>query len=398
MSRRDLPPDVVHLAAALAPRVAETADRITRMITSEIPSYRAGVIAESAVHEAVRSNLELMIEALRRPGPADLAAARQTGLLRGRVGAPLPELLRAYRIGFAEFWRLLVEEARRSGAIAYDALIDVATEIWELADDYSMAVTDAYREADSGRVIASAKQRAALVDAVLTGGLTDHDTQWEIAERLRLPHTGVFLVVAAEASIIGEDPMPDAEMRLAAKDIASGWRLMPELAAGVLSCGSAARLETAVGTVSDMARTRVGLSPPFHDLRHAPDNLRYARTAMGSLPAGAARARQFSATPLGVLAASSPEAARSVARDVLGPILALPVGDRDSYLATVQAWLDARGSAADAGAALFLHANTVRHRIRRIEELAAVDLADPNDVANVAAALQAIQLFPDLVT
>src|SRR5579863_7809528 len=108
MPRRALPPDVAQLAAALTGRLDEVVERLTATITTDIASYRAGVVDADDVREAVRSNLAFMIEALRRSGPVDLSAPRQTGLLRGQSGAPLPELLRAYRIGFAELWRLLV--------------------------------------------------------------------------------------------------------------------------------------------------------------------------------------------------------------------------------------------------------------------------------------------------
>ena len=396
MSRRALPSDVAKLAAALDGRVDETVERLTATITTDIASYRAGVVDTDDVREAVRSNLLFMIDALRRSGPVELGAPRQTGLLRGQSGAPLPELLRAYRIGFAELWRLLVEEARQSGTVAYDALIDAATEIWELADAYSMAVTDAYREADAARILASAKERAALVDALLTGAVTDNDTRWEMTERLRLPHDGVFLVVAAETPVIGEDPMADAEMRLATRDIASGWRLMSGVAAGLLSCGRPTRVDAAVEVITELARCRVGVSPPFNTLEAAPDNFRFARTAMASLPPGSSEVRQFAATPLAVLAASSPDTSRQMARSVLGEILALPATERDTFVATLNGWLAAGGSAGEAGRAMFIHPNTVRHRLRRIEQLTGRNLDNPNDVADIAAALQAVRLFPDL--
>jgi hypothetical protein len=396
MPRRALPADVAQLAGALTGRLDEVVERLTSTITSDIPSYRAGVVDTDEVRVAVRSNLTFMIEALRRSGAPDLSAPRQTGLLRGQLGAPLPELLRAYRIGFAELWRLLVDEARQSGTVAYDALIDAATEIWELADDYSMAVTDAYREADAGRILASAKERAALVDALLTGVITDNDTRWEIAERLRLPHQGVFVVVAAEATVIGEDPMADAETRLAARDVASAWRLMSGVTAGLLSCGTQARVDIAADVLADVARSRTGMSPPFEHIDDAPDNFRFARTAMSSAPPGSSEVRRFAATPLAVLAASSPDAARQLARNVLGEILALPALDRDTFLATLTAWLRASGSANAAGDAMFVHPNTIRHRLRRVQHYTGRSFDDPNDVADIAAALQAIALFPDL--
>jgi DNA-binding PucR family transcriptional regulator len=171
---------------------------------------------------------------------------------------------------------------------------------------------------------------------------------------------------------------------------------MSGTSAGLLSCGNAERAARAVDMVGELARTRVGVSPIFTSLAEAPDNLRYARVAMASLPAQAIDVRQFAATPLAVLAAGNPDASRQVARSVLGGILTLPADDRDTYLETLRAWLDAVGSARDAGRAIFVHANTIRHRLRRIEEHTGRDLANPQDVAEISVALQAIALFPDL--
>ena len=49
------------------------------------------------------------------------------------------------------------------------------------------------------------------------------------------------------------------------------------------------------------------------------------------------------------------------------------------YVASLEAYLDAFGDIKKAGAALGVHANTIRYRIRRVEELASVRLSDPDD-------------------
>ncbi|MFT4122252.1 MAG: helix-turn-helix domain-containing protein [Microbacteriaceae bacterium] len=67
-------------------------------------------------------------------------------------------------------------------------------------------------------------------------------------------------------------------------------------------------------------------------------------------------------------------------RDVTGPIarlLAYDAGAGGELLATLRAWLDAFGDVATASQRLFVHANTLRYRLRRIAEIAEVDLDDP---------------------
>ncbi|HYK26543.1 MAG TPA: helix-turn-helix domain-containing protein [Streptosporangiaceae bacterium] len=52
----------------------------------------------------------------------------------------------------------------------------------------------------------------------------------------------------------------------------------------------------------------------------------------------------------------------------------------------MRAWLDAFGDVAAAAAAMFVHPNTFRYRLRRAAEVGAIDLTDPE--ARFAAMLQ----------
>jgi DNA-binding PucR family transcriptional regulator len=53
---------------------------------------------------------------------------------------------------------------------------------------------------------------------------------------------------------------------------------------------------------------------------------------------------------------------------------------------TLRAWLDAFGDVTEASAALFVHPNTFRYRLRRLAEVGGIDLTDPD--ARFAAMLQ----------
>jgi hypothetical protein len=64
----------------------------------------------------------------------------------------------------------------------------------------------------------------------------------------------------------------------------------------------------------------------------------------------------------------------------LGKIAALAAHDADhgtTYVATLRAFLDAFGDASRAAAATDVHPNTFRYRLRRLSELAGLDLSDP---------------------
>ena len=95
-----------------------------------------------------------------------------------------------------------------------------------------------------------------------------------------------------------------------------------------------------------------------------------------------------------MLVAADPAVARDLVLRVFGRLLALD--DRAVLLATVEAWLDAGGSATAAGQALFCHPNTVRYRLRRVEELTGRSVDVPRAAAELAVALQALRVFPAL--
>jgi len=63
-----------------------------------------------------------------------------------------------------------------------------------------------------------------------------------------------------------------------------------------------------------------------------------------------------------------------------GPVGRLFAYDEEhgtNLVATLRAWLDAFGDVATAAAALYVHPNTFRYRLRRLAEVGGLDLTDP---------------------
>jgi DNA-binding PucR family transcriptional regulator len=116
---------------------------------------------------------------------------------------------------------------------------------------------------------------------------------------------------------------------------------------------------------------------------------------MAATPAREAAVTRFDARPLAVTAISASEILPRISRTVFGPLLDLPPDDQAILLETLEAWRDNDGSAATAAAALYCHPNTVRHRLRRIEQLTGRSLNSPRAAAELCLALEGVRLLPD---
>lgn len=381
---------VQRIVAQTRAAMPELVDGAVARIRREIPFYRAvDLVSVEDLRASVQSNIEFVLSGL-LGGAKDLSAPVRTGRQRATQGAPLVEMQSAYRIGFAEAWRALVEAARPEPAIASAVVVDLAAAIFELQGSYTDAAIDAYRDESQMMLRARERECGVLVDAILTGSDTE-GSLWEAAQALRLPLDGSFLVVAAEAKI-GHDPMPRVESALAVLDVSSVWRLEADLLVGLLSLPKRSRNDAVLEVLGRHAIARVGASPLISVLRQAGWGLRMARLALERGPEPVVA--QFNDRPLSVLAAAAPRVAMETARAALGGVLALPADDRDLLLATLHAWVECGGSTKAAGALLFCHPNTVRHRLHRIEAGTGRDLKRPMDVAELVTAANAWAELP----
>jgi hypothetical protein len=377
---------------AMRPAMSDLEGAVVARIRAELELYRdADVVPVAELQASVADNVEFMVAGLTGAAPVDLRAPEATGRARAAQGAPLVELLSAYRIGFAEMWARVVATARALPDVSEDAVVDLAGTVFALQNQYCDAAIAGYREEAQHLVRSSERERAVLVESVLTGSASTR-TLWEVAQALRLPLDGVFVVVVARAEP-GHDPLPRAESALAAQDVRSVWRLESRAAMGVLSMGEPARVGTAFDVLARHATGPAGASPVFTELRQAAGATRLAQLALDTHPGGIG-VEQIRARPLTLLLAAAPQAALEAARAVLGGVLGLPADDRDLLLTTFAAWVDGGGSAPAAAATLFCHPNTVRYRLRRIETATGRSLGDPADLAELVAAAQAWSQLP----
>ncbi|MGW3241255.1 helix-turn-helix domain-containing protein [Streptomyces sp. NPDC001070] len=147
-------------------------------------------------------------------------------------------------------------------------------------------------------------------------------------------------------------------------------------------------LDAFAAGLSVPAGSRAGLSPEVDRLGAVGHARELAELALRTCTREGEVALLDRRYPAGLLA-RRPDVATEVAAGVLGGLRDAEAVEATVLLETLGAWLDADGSVEKASAALFCHANTVRRRLRRLEELTGRSVSRPRDVVHLALALDA---------
>ncbi|MER6082598.1 helix-turn-helix domain-containing protein [Streptomyces sp. NPDC001833] len=381
--------DLSDVIAALHGRLPELGERIAERIRTDVPAYAdETLIPFDSLRRSCTANADLILGHLRRAGTPDAGPAQETGRIRAEQGMPLADILHAYRIGFEFVWSEIVTEARAHPTVPTMQLVDRSAEIWQLFGLYAEAVAAAHRETTAELAVQRDARRSALVEALFSGVIADRSTLWDVARELGLPERGPYAVVAAAADSPGMEPLLGVEASLRQAHLASAWRLLPEQQIGLIALTFPEAEATGL-RILQRAGARVGVSPSFPSLRDTPQALRFARLALAGLPGNGPGVARFDDNPLAMLLAAAPAEAAHLMNIVLKPLLDLAGLERTRLLDTLESWFASGGSATTTAERLYVHPNTVRYRLRRIEELTGRSLSDPHTVADLGAALLA---------
>ncbi|WP_214321215.1 helix-turn-helix domain-containing protein [Nonomuraea sediminis] len=350
--------------------------RVQTILGRQVPPHYTRILEERGVFQAIyRSDRPVFVAPLPETGelPRVAIAVRAGDEILGTIWVVVPELL----------------SEERSQAL-YEASKLVAMHmVWQRADTdmerrLRAELLNTALESGPGSLEAvrrlGLKDEPAVVLALTVVGSTEHPLPAQLAaERKRLADAFAMHLTAvhprAATALIGDVaygilPLPqnrqDAEERavvVAGEFLARvGSRLRPLVGVGPLATGSSA-----------LARSRAG-----------------AERALRVLRSGVV-AQQVALLDDVHVEALVLELADIVPRGDIpsGAVARLVVYDKEhqsSLIETLRAWLDAFGDVAVASAAMYVHPNTFRYRLRRAAEVGRIDLNDPS--ARLSAMLQ----------
>ena len=104
---------------------------------------------------------------------------------------------------------------------------------------------------------------------------------------------------------------------------------------------------------------------------------------------------EFNDTLLGRVAVSSPQTMRHLAQPLLANFDDMAPDERRLLINTFRQWVADGGSISLTAEHLFCHPNTVRHRLKRIEERTSRSLTHPNDLAELCLVFEIDQRLPE---
>ena len=199
------------LATRVLANVCHLTDDLVAAIQGENPGYRsAGVVPLDDLWHSCHDNLTRVLELVADP-PARgrtpdvdprFDAARATGRRRAEQRMPIDDVLRSFRIGGRLVWEALIEAARKDGSVDTDALLGMATRVWEVVDSTSAQVTAAYHEMERDLLRADEQRRAVLWEGLLHGRGTDLAFVHEASRVLGLPVDGPYAVLVADVGVV----------------------------------------------------------------------------------------------------------------------------------------------------------------------------------------------------
>lgn len=376
-------------------------DLAWRRVLSVTPAdVELGELQHGEVRSGVHQVFELFVSCLEqdRGLTADeLTAMQVVGVARARQGFRLSVIQCRFRVAFEVCYGEMLAAARAeadagvAAGIIADVVGELSASLVDLAFDALEAIAAGHWDQTQDRALHQIHWESAVVESVLEGGREEGELQRlvHLTERdVELPAAIVVLVpvMAANAS---EVLALSSGLAAMLPDALTGYVRTQSPAHAVLLVGGAhpdalnapgglrsqleqfgrehgAALLLAVGS------RLAALGEVYRSLRTSVDLL--PRVAGGGGVVGTSDLRLYQ-----TLAGIGDEVAATFVGQELGPIMRLPVEQRDPLLDLLRAMMDGDGTLAQAAEQLMLHPKGAAHRARRIAQLTGRNPAVPAD-------------------
>ena len=379
-------PHATRVVNALTERAEELVDDVQRTIICA-PKHSDCAWMPPA-HATGVANISSTFAVMADPAGFDPQAAMQSGADRARKRLTVSSVLESDHIAFRRVWELFFDEAARHPNVDAQTVHQMTSNLHVAEDLFATAMFTGFRDQQRRQLLEETSDRSVMIGSLLHGQHHDAWTLWEIANYLRLPTEGPFVVIAAEVADVGYEALPEIESKLRSLDVYSAWRLLPDLQVGIAHVASEHHIDKVLALLTRTAAGRVGVSAPYDDLRDTPLGLHFAKVSMRGPAKANAKVALFDGSMLATAAVSAPGVMVKSAAAALDGFGDLSDDEREMLFETFRVWLDNDASVRASADVLFVHPNTVRKRLHRIEQRTGRSLSRPRDVIELTLALE----------
>ncbi|HEY2670183.1 MAG TPA: helix-turn-helix domain-containing protein [Rugosimonospora sp.] len=361
-----------NLAAIMRKELPDLATEIISEIRTTIPEYARPMNGPygQAIRLGVEQALTAFVDQVANPGgPHDARdeVCRRLGQYEAHEGRGLDSLQAAYRIGTRVSWHRVMKVAQQYN-LSLATISQLADALFGFMDELASLSRQGYLEAQARSADVLEHWRRRLLRLILECPPAPSTAIIELAGLASWPVPNQVTMVAMRP-LACDKSLLDTDV-LAELDAVEPHLLVP----GPLTAQRTTMLQLG------LAGSRIAVGPAV-ELASAAQSLRWSRQALalaedGRIEAGAVVLCEEHLTEL--LLMSDTALVDQIAKRELGALGGMNAHRRHRLTETLTAWLEGRGSAARMAEKMAIHPQTVRYRMRQIEQIFGEQLDDPD--------------------
>jgi sugar diacid utilization regulator len=380
-----------------APDLVELTQRAAELMWHIYPGYSEDRFGHDELMPSVRANLDLAVAVVRRnrePTAAELAPARALGTRRASQSVPLESVIQAYRSTERVILLDLVADSRAWPQQQANRRADLVITTFDLLTD---EMINAYRDTSSAIEATRRRTENELVNALASGHPVTSAELQQWVHTLQIDAAVNWFAFA----LLGGSQADPLDLQRLRRRLAA--QLQPHTThivfgdvgeatvalAALRSAGTEPRaiLSQALPNLSSTTVIYCGIGQFSDNLAAAGESCRQSLEAVRAAAAGTAASGativDYREALLEILLSSRPAVA-----DTLVTTRLRPLSDHPHLAQTMEALLANDLSQSRVARELFVHVNTVNHRVKRIREITGLDLTRFPDAMEAALALR----------
>ncbi|AWL85065.1 hypothetical protein AMK14_18305 [Streptomyces sp. TSRI0445] len=374
-------------AAIMRPELPSLIKEIGVEVTRAYPEYARLLDGPNgqAIRVGVEQSLASFVDLVAEPSsPTTLRddMCRRFGRFEAYEGRSMDTLQGAYRLGA----RVALRRAKKVGQsyhLSPTLMLSFADALFAYVDELESLSREGFLEAQSQSGERSEALRRRLLHLILAGRPAPGSAIADLCEQAgwSLPEEVTLVAVRAPAELDRLNADRDLLVDLSAPQ---PHLLVP----GALDDARRSMLAQALPA----GRMAIGLTVPT---AQACESLRWARRVLELVDSGViddAPLIRCEDHLLTLWLLSDPALLDQLAQRELAAVAGISATRRERLVETLRIWLDTRGTAAQMGALLDVHPQTVRYRMRSLETIFGDQLVDPESRFATEAVLRALRL------